>query len=150
MDRLHAGRAGRVAEPDEAVPRRPVEVLQRLGQGAFRILITDAYERRCAITKEKALPVLEAAHIRPVAEGGSHRLGNGLLLRSDVHTLFDRGYITVARDHRVRISRKLKADFDNGEHYYQLEGSTLWIPRSSEAQPRIDLLEWHSDTVFRG
>jgi putative restriction endonuclease len=49
----------------------------------------------------------------------------------------------------VRISRKLKADFDNGEHYYQLEGSTLWIPRSSEAQPRIDL-EWHSDTVFRG
>jgi putative restriction endonuclease len=147
MDRL---RAGRVAEPDEAVPRRPVEVLQRLGQGAFRILITDAYERRCAITKEKALPVLEAAHIRPVAEGGSHRLGNGLLLRSDVHTLFDRGYITVARDHRVRVSRKLQADFDNGEHYYQLEGSTLWIPRSSEAQPRIDLLEWHSDTVFRG
>jgi putative restriction endonuclease len=72
------------------------------------------------------------------------------LLRSDVHTLFDRGYVTVARDYRVRVSRKLKADFDNGAHYYQLEGSALWIPRSSEAQPRIDLLEWHSDTVFRG
>jgi putative restriction endonuclease len=150
MERLRAGRAGRVAEPDEAVRRQPVEVLQRLGQGAFRILITDAYERRCAITREKALPVLEAAHIRPVADGGSHRLSNGLLLRSDVHTLFDRGYITVTRDHRVRVSRRLKADFDNGEHYYQLEGGALWVPRSSEAQPRGDLLEWHSDTVFRG
>jgi putative restriction endonuclease len=124
-------------------------VLQRLGQGAFRILITDAYERRCAITREKALPVLDAAHIRPVADGGSHRLDNGLLLRSDVHTLFDRGYITVTPEHRVRVSRRLKADFDNGEDYYQLEGSPLWIPRSAEAQPRRDLLEWHAGTVFK-
>ena len=150
MERLRAGRGGRVAEPDEAVRRQPVQVLQRLGQGAFRILITDAYERRCAITREKALPVLDAAHIRPVADGGSHRLGNGLLLRSDVHTLFDRGYVTVTPKHRVRVSQKLKADFDNGEHYYQLEGSALWIPRSTEHQPRGDLLEWHADTVFRG
>jgi putative restriction endonuclease len=150
MERLRAGTGGRVAEDDDAVQRQPVQVLQRLGQGAFRILITDTYERRCAITQEKALPVLEAAHIRPVADGGSHRLSNGLLLRSDVHTLFDRGYITVSPDHRVRVSRRLKADFDNGEHYYQLEGSPVWIPRSSEAQPRSDLLEWHADTVFRG
>lgn len=149
MERLQAGRGGRVAEPDEAVRRRPVEVLQRLGQGAFRILVTDLYERRCAITREKALPVLQAAHIQPVASGGSHRLSNGLLLRSDVHTLFDRGYLTVTPERRVRVSRRLKADFDNGEHYYQLEGSTLWVPQSPEAQPRRDLLEWHSDTVFR-
>ncbi len=149
MERLQAGRGGRVAEPDEAVRRRPVEVLQRLGQGAFRILVTDLYERRCAITREKALPVLQAAHIQPVASGGSHRLSNGLLLRSDVHTLFDRGYLTVTPERRVRVSRRLKADFDNGEHYYQLEGNTLWVPQSPEAQPRRDLLEWHSDTVFR-
>ena len=149
MERLQVGRGGRVAEPDEAVRRRPVEVLQRLGQGAFRILVTDLYERRCAITREEALPVLQAAHIQPVASGGSHRLSNGLLLRSDVHTLFDRGYLTVTPERRVRVSRRLKADFDNGEHYYQLEGSTLWVPPSPEAQPRRDLLEWHSDTVFR-
>ena len=149
MERLQVGRGGRVAEPDEAVRRRPVEVLQRLGQGAFRILVTDLYERRCAITREKALPVLQAAHIQPVASGGSHRLSNGLLLRSDVHTLFDRGYLTITPERRVRVSRRLKADFDNGEHYYQLEGNTLWVPQSPEAQPRRDLLEWHSDTVFR-
>jgi putative restriction endonuclease len=150
IERLQVGRGGRVAEPDEAVRRRPVEVLQRLGQGAFRILVTDLYERRCAITREKALPVLQAAHIQPVASGGSHRLSNGLLLRSDIHTLFDRGYLTVTPGRRVRVSHRLKADFDNGEHYYQLEGSTLWVPQSPEAQPRRDLLEWHSDTVFRG
>jgi putative restriction endonuclease len=149
MERLQAGRGGRIAEPDEAVRRRPVEVLRRLGQGAFRILVNDLYERRCAITREKALPVPQAAHIQPVASGGSHRLSNGLLLRSDVHTLFDRGYLTVTPERRVRVSRRLKADFDNGEHYYQLEGSTLWVPQSPEAQPRRDLLEWHSDTVFR-
>ncbi len=37
----------------------------RIGQGAFKVLITDAYHRRCAITGEKTLPVLEAAHIKP-------------------------------------------------------------------------------------
>src|SRR5260370_755103 len=131
MGRLRPGAGGRVAEGDDAVQRQPVQVLQRLGQGAFRILITHAYERRCAMTQEKALPVLEAAHIAPVADGGGHRLSNGLLLRSDVHTLFDPGYISVTPDHRVRVSRRQKADFDNGEHYYQLEGTPLSVPRTS-------------------
>jgi hypothetical protein len=75
-------------------------VRQRLGQGAFRVLVTDAYERRCAVTGEKALPVLQAAHIRPVTKEGTHQLDNGLLLRSDIHALFDQGYVTVTPDHR--------------------------------------------------
>jgi len=54
----------------------------RLGQGAFRVLVTDAYERRCAVTGEKTLPVLEAAHIKPYALNGPHRVNNGILLRS--------------------------------------------------------------------
>ena len=53
-------------------------------------------------------------------------------------------------ERRVRVSRRLKADFDNGEHYYQLEGSALWVPQSAEAQPRGELLGWHADTVFKG
>jgi putative restriction endonuclease len=40
-------------------------VQPRLGQGAFRLLVTDAYQRRCAVTGERTLPVLDAAHIRP-------------------------------------------------------------------------------------
>ena len=67
----------------------------RLGQGAFRVLVIEAYHRRCAITGEKTLPVLEAAHIKPYSQEGTHEPNNGLLLRKDLHTLFDRGYITV-------------------------------------------------------
>jgi putative restriction endonuclease len=122
----------------------------RLHQGAFRVMVTDAYERRCAISGEKALPVLQAAHIRPVSEGGQHRLDNGLLLRSDVHTLFDLGYITVTPDRTVRVSRKLRDDFDNGEPYYPYDGRPVQVPRSAEEQPAREFLEWHAMTVFRG
>lgn len=65
----------------------------RLGQGAFRVMVSDAYQRRCAVTGERTLPFLEAAHIRPYTEEGPRVISNGLLLRSDLHTLFDRGYM---------------------------------------------------------
>jgi putative restriction endonuclease len=123
---------------------------QRLGQGAFRILITDNYQRRCAITGEKALPALEAAHIKPVTEEGKHRVDNGLLFRSDIHRLFDKGYVTVTPDYKFRASRKLKDDFDNGEDYFRLNGSGIWLPPDSDSRPKREFLEWHSDKVFRG
>lgn len=128
----------------------PILVRPRLGQGTFRVLVTETYRRRCAVTREKALPVLEAAHIRSVNDGGVHRIDNGLLLRSDVHELFDRGYVTVTPNYRFRVSRRLKDDFDNGEHYYQFEGAGLWLPARAEERPSREFLEWHADTVFRG
>lgn len=129
----------------EARPVRP-----RLGQGTFRILVTDAYARRCAITGEKILPVLEAAHIRPVANGGRHRVQNGLLLRSDFHTLFDAGYLTVATDRRIRVSQQLRETFDNGAYYYGFEGNEIRSPDHPVDGPAPEFLEWHTDTVFRG
>lgn len=129
---------------------RPALVRQRLGQGTFRMLITDTYERRCAITREKALPVLQAAHIRPVRDRGTHRIDNGVLLRSDLHALFDAGYVTITPQYHVRVSHKLKDDFDNGEHYHQLDRSEIWIPKSSEDRPNREFLEWHADTTFKG
>ncbi|MFQ6046923.1 MAG: HNH endonuclease, partial [Gemmatimonadales bacterium] len=128
--RRGARRVSEAAHPPmfgDAVPVRP-----RLGPGAFRVLVTDTYRRRCAVTREKALPVLEAAHIRPVAEGGRHEVENGLLLRSDLHRLFDRGYVTVTPDYRVRVSSRLRDDFDNGEHYLQMNESSLWLPSQPE------------------
>lgn len=127
----------------------PVPVRHRLGQGSFRVLVTDTYERRCAVTQERVLPVLEAAHIKPVAAGGSHRIDNGLLLRSDLHKLFDAGYLTVAPDHRLRVSRRLRDDFDNGEYYLRLDGSEIWLPRDAVDRPNPAFLEWHTDVVFR-
>lgn len=128
----------------------PILVTPRLGQGTFRALVTDTYERRCAVTGEKALPVLDAAHIRPVSEGGRHLVDNGLLLRSDVHRLYDRGYVTVTPDHRFLVSRRLKDDFENGEPYFPYHGQGIWVPSRHDLRPRRDSLQWHADSVFRG
>lgn len=117
----------------------------RWGQGAFRILVTDAYGRRCAVTREKALPVLQAAHIRPLSEGGVHSLDNGLLLRADVHALYDRGYVTVTPDLTFRASRRLKDDFDNGEHYFAMSGSRVWVPEDEASRPTP---MWESRSFF--
>jgi putative restriction endonuclease len=133
---------------DQPVYGSPALVKQRLGQGAFRVLVTDLYERRCAVTGERALPVLQAAHIKPISQDGRHRTSNGLLLRSDIHTLFDRGYLTITPDRRFQVSRRLKTDFNNGEEYRKFAGRELWVPASTEDQPDPELLEWHADTVF--
>jgi putative restriction endonuclease len=139
-----------VAQLEEQMYGGPVVITPRLGQGAFRVMVTDFYERRCAVTRERSLPVLEAAHIRPVADNGTHRIGNGLLIRSDIHRLLDRGYVTVTPDYRFRVSHRLKADFDNGEVYYRMNGGEIWVPREATKRPDRELLEWHADTIFLG
>jgi putative restriction endonuclease len=144
------GEALYIGEKEEPVWGEPALVRPRLGQGSFRVLVMDIYQRRCAVTGEKALPVLEAAHIKPLTKSWSHRIDNGLLLRSDVHTLFDRGYVTVTPELQFRVSRRLKDDFDNGEHYYRFNGQTIWVPRRIEERPSRELLEWHADAVFLG
>jgi putative restriction endonuclease len=150
MSRLPATLGPRIAEPAQPVEWTEAWVRRRLGQGTFQVMITDAYQRRCAVTQEKVLPVLEAAHIQPVTEGGTHRIENGLLFRSDIHTLFDRGYVTVTPDRHFRVSRKLKAEFHNGEHYFQLDRADVWVPKDPRDQPSRELLEWHADMKFNG
>ena len=129
---------------------KPALVAPRLGQGAFRIVVTDAYERRCAVTGEKVLPVLQAAHIRPFAREGPHRVQNGILLRSDLHTPFDRGYMTVTRELHLEVSRSLHEDFDNGRDYYALHGNLLRVPPNSDDRPASEFLMWHNENAYRG
>lgn len=124
-------------------------VRPRLGQGGFRASILDAYGRRCAITGHKITPTLQAAHIRPVSEGGQHRVDNGLLLRSDVHTMFDLGFLTVDPNFALRVSPSLRDEFGNGEEFYQREGRVIALPTGSQQQPNREFLEWHGAEVFR-
>lgn len=128
---------------------QPQMVMPRLGQGAFRVIVTDVYNRRCALTNSHVLHILDAAHIRPYADGGSHSPRNGLLLRQDVHTLFDRGYLTVTPDYRVEVSRRLKEEFDNGKEYYALQGKTILLPGNPAFRPSPEQLVWHNDYVYR-
>lgn len=128
----------------------PVPTRPRLGQGAFRLVVTDAYQRRCAVSGERVLPVLEAAHIRPFGQGGLHRLDNGLLLRSDLHTLFDRGYITVTEANTLEVSRKIREEFQNGRDYYAMAGKQLAQPQPPAHRPAPSNLIWHNENVFLG
>lgn len=126
----------------------PHLVAQRLGQQSFQALVLAAYGRHCAITGAKIRPVLQAAHIRPVSAGGEHRLDNGLLLRSDVHTMFDRGYLAVDTKYRLRVSSRIREEFDNGEEFYARQGLALSVPERRVDRPNREFLEWHNDEIF--
>ena len=128
----------------------PVLVTPRLGQGSFRILVTDAYERRCAVSNEKTLPVLEAAHIKPYSERGEHEVSNGILFRQDIHTLFDRGYLTVTPDMTVEVSRRIREEFENGRDYYKFHGLSMRPPKNWIDRPSVESLLWHNENVYRG
>lgn len=135
----------------EEAPRygEAILVRPRLGQGTFRLAVTDAYGRACAVTTEHSLPVLEAAHIRPFADGGPHEVSNGLLLRTDIHRLFDTGYVTVTPDHHFVVSGRLKDEYENGRTYYKMHGTRIHLPRDPRDYPDPAKLEWHAREVFR-
>lgn len=144
-----------VSEPvllDRAGPRygQPVLTLPRLGQGTFRVWVGDLYERRCAVTGERTLPVLDAAHIMPYDQAGPHDPRNGLLLRTDLHRLLDSGYATVTPDLRFWVSERIREEFSNGREYYKLDGQTLRPPTRPELAPAKEYLDWHASNVFRG
>src|SRR5258705_6221366 len=132
-----------------AVERPRVRRSGYSGQGTFRVIVTDVYDRRCAITGERTLPVLEAAHIKAYSSGGPHEAENGLLLRSDLHTLFDQGYLTVDADQlKVVVSSRIREEFENGRDYYHLHGRSLRLPHETNSLPSREYLTYHN-SVFR-
>jgi len=114
------------------------------------VLVTDIYSRRCAVTGERTLPALEAAHIRPYSEGGEHNPSNGLLLRRDIHSIFDAGYVTVTPQFRFEVSKKIHDDFDNGKAYYAFHGREITLPSEPTQQPSLEELRWHNESRFLG
>jgi len=136
---------------DEGADRygTPISVRPRLGQGLFSLAVRDAYDGACAVTHEHSAPVLEAAHIRPYGCGGEHRVDNGLLLRRDIHRLFDRGYVTVTPDYVFRVGERLRVEFQNGRSYYGLDKSKIALPVHEIFRPNRDFLAWHKDEVFK-
>lgn len=135
-------------DADERVLRLAKSV-QRVGQGAFRTRLLDAYGRRCAITGEHTEIVLDAAHIQPYLGPLSNHVQNGLLLTKEFHALFDAGYVTISPDHRVRVSRRLREDWQNGHRYYPHDGQRMEVPKFREALPSAEALEWHGSRVFK-
>lgn len=128
----------------------PSLVKPRIGQSAFRVLVTDAYNKRCALTGENTLVALEAAHIVPYSGEGNHDVQNGLLLRADFHRLFDVGLVSVTPDLRIRVSPRIRETWFNGKAYYRLDGQPLAVvPNKPELRPDGDRLKWHLENRFQ-
>ena len=71
-------------------------------------------------------------------------------MRSDLHRLFDEGYLTVdPKDRQIVVSKRIKEEFENGKDYYKLEGQVLREPNETWAKPSQDNLEFHAYNVFR-
>lgn len=114
-------------------------------------MITDAYSRKCSISGEKTLPVLEAAHIKPYEKSGPHFISNGLLLRSDIHKLFDKGYLTITNNLKIEVSNKIKEEYENGREYYKFHGQNLsFIPKREIDKPGKEFIEWHNKYIYKG
>ena len=77
-------------------------------------------------------------------------MDNGLLLRSDLHRLYDRGYVTVTPDYEFRVGKCLWEEFRNGRVYYDLHDRPITVPENALWKPKRERLEWHQAEVFKG
>ncbi len=157
LNRLVARLLGRDVEIDDSQPwHLPGPVYgdprlspRRRGQESFKTAVRGAYGERCVITGSRIRPILQAAHILPVSEGGRHSVDNGLLLRADMHVLFDKGYLGVDPEYRLKVSPRLRADFEDGEELYARAGQPIALPERVADRPNREFLEWHGTRIFK-
>jgi predicted restriction endonuclease len=114
----------------------------REGQGRFRQALLEAYSRSCCITNTSVIEVLDAAHIEPYSVNQNSDSTNGLLLRTDIHNLFDDGLIKIDPDNlQVKVDRRL-----NGTEYANYNNLIL-ANRNDGSVPDALSLEWHWQNV---
>ena len=72
------------------------------------------------------------------------------MLRSDIHKLFDSGYITVTKDLKIEVSKRIKEEFENGRDYYKYDGKDLSVlPLRNEDKPFGEYVKWHNVNVYK-
>jgi|GEM_PF-974848 len=107
------------------------EVRVRLGQSEFRQGLIAAYNSRCAVSDCDAVEALEAAHIAPYSGADSNQQSNGLLLRADIHTLFDIGLIGIDPN---AFTIALKSSLQSTS-YSIYQGKSIAVPADPSARP---------------
>lgn len=117
------------------------QVARRRGQAAFRATLMGAYGGKCCVTQCSLTDALEAAHIAPYRGSQSNHIQNGLLLRSDIHTLFDLGLLTITENHRVKLSPRAMMD----EGYSALDGVRIVLPKDEKQHPSSQALQRHRE-----
>ena len=148
------GGADGLAEQPTAFDRPVLERLTRrpYRDVAFRRKLREAYGYRCAMSglmlrNGGGRPEVQAAHIKPVADGGSDSVRNGLALSGTLHWMFDRGLISVADDHQTILVSRNKVPGDVVDRLIRPEGR-ICRPDDPAHWPHPDNLRWHRENVF--
>jgi hypothetical protein len=135
-----SGVDGNDARGGRGTELRQAWVKLRYGQPEFRKNLLAAYGGRCAVTGTAVPQILEAAHIQRYADEGESRVSNGILMRSDIHALFDAGLLGIEpKTYRVKLSPVLMG----AEEYWKLNGQKIELPGRAELYPNVDKLQQH-------
>lgn len=124
---------------EDARQRTLANIVRRQGQAQFRAALMSAYDGRCAITGCDVAEALEAAHIAPYLGPHTNTVNNGLLLRADVHTLFDLGRLAVSDGHAIVLARSLAGT----TYEHELKGKRLCLPKNEALRPSLVALRQH-------
>jgi len=145
--------AAELAEPAAPFERPMVQMLTNrpFRDAAFARAVKDAYGGRCAISdlglrNGGGAPEVEAAHIRPVAHGGSDSVRNGLALSHTLHWMFDRGLIAIAEDHGILVSHN-KVPPDVADRLLRAE-RRLRLPDDPRLAPHPEYLRYHRERIY--
>lgn len=141
-----------VVPPDDPPPESPGkddqwrygQIRERQGQPEFRAKLLEAYERRCAVTGTRLEPLLEAAHIVPHSTATDYRLSNGLLLRADIHNLYDLHHLSIDERGNIHLSRTAMQT-----EYSQFHGKRMRFPATSSQPSPSSLASRHQRFIER-
>ena len=123
----------------DARERAIAEVVRRPGQATFRQAVFQAYKGRCAVTGCDFPETIQAAHINPYLGSHSDHVENGLLLRVDIHLLFDNKRLAIdSRTMKIVLAPALK-----NTKYKALEGKVVSVPKDPNLRPNLRALDRH-------
>jgi putative restriction endonuclease len=140
-------------------PQAPIErpIVERLvarpfREAAFAASVKSAYSETCAVTGLRIIngggrAEEQAAHIRPVADGGSDSIRNGLALSGTAHWMFDRGLLSIADDYTILVAEK---QLPREAVRLIRPDRKLAIPERLDARPHPVHLRYHREQVFKG
>jgi len=112
----------------------------RVGHGDFKGKILKAYNNQCCITGEIIPELLEAAHIQEYRNRNSNHVQNGLLLRVDIHRLYDNGLVFIDHNYLIHVSNLV-----HNPYYRQYHEQTIQLPSSVNDHPSVEALEQRRD-----
>jgi len=119
----------------EANEKTLVSIIKRRGQKKFRNKLLKAYDNKCAITQSNVIQILQAAHILPYKGEDTNHITNGIILRSDIHDLFDLNLICIDDTYRINVSPLLKKT-----EYERYHNQQINLPKKEEEYPNLEAI----------